>query len=169
MKDQLTILWLRPIKYLSERSIDNTLASHIWKIKGHYFGLGQSSICLKDQLTILRLGLIKHLSERSVDNTSVRKKISKYFLWKKIFFVKKYFLQKKYFYEKKIFFTKKNIFYKKIFFVKKNIFCEKKYFRQNLRKKIFFMKKKYFLWKNISLKIIPSILAQVGEAAKNFV
>ena len=70
LKDQLKIFSLRPVKYLSERSIDNTSASHIWKIKGHYFGLGQSSICLKYQLTILRLGLIKNLSERSIDNTS---------------------------------------------------------------------------------------------------
>ena len=90
LKDQLKIFWLRPVKYLSERSIDNTSASHIWKIKGHYFGLGQSSICLKDQLTILWLGLIKNLSERSVDNTSVRKKFNFFISWSdhsiKVFF-----------------------------------------------------------------------------------
>ena len=33
-------------------------------------------------------------------------------------------------------------------------------------KKYFFLQKKYFVRKNISLKVIPSILAQVGEAAK---
>jgi len=84
------MFWLRPVKYLSEISLDNTWASHIWKIKGNYFGSGQSSICLKNQLTILRLRLIKHLSERSVDNTSVRKKLFQYFyqlIWSlKMFF-----------------------------------------------------------------------------------
>ena len=76
-------------------------------------------------------------------------------------------------YEKKItiFFT---IFLGWIFFLKiyeKKIFYEKKIYEKKITiffTTIFFYKKKYFLQKNISLKVIPSILAQVGEAAKIF-
>ena len=44
LKDQPEILWLRPIKYLSERSFDSTLAranqAFIWKISWQYFDFG---------------------------------------------------------------------------------------------------------------------------------
>ena len=47
----------------------------------------------------------------------------------------------------------------KIFFLKIN-------FLQKKNSKNFFLRKKYFVQKNISPKVIPSFLAQVGEAAR---
>ena len=90
LKDQRTLVWLGPIKYLSERSINNTLASHIWKIKGHYFcmasqvyfGSGWSSIYLKDQLSILWL-------EKNQKILSADQIIQKMFFFSRFFFRKK--------------------------------------------------------------------------------
>ena len=145
------MFWLRPVKYLSERSLDNTSASHIWNIKGQYFGSGQSSICLKDQLTIL------HLIRSSKKCFSLQKQFRKKFFLKinyhayqiscwsanqlirlvdqiiqKILFFSRFFFRKKL----KFFYhlirsvdqiIQKMIFFSRIFFFWR-IFLEKKHF-----------------------------------------
>ena len=101
LKDQLRILWLRPIKYFSERSIDNTWASHIWKIsqKVQDFCLDFlenqliSQISWKDQ-GILRKKL-HFLAADQFDQLirSVDQNIKKCFLFKNIFWKKSFFYQ----------------------------------------------------------------------------
>ena len=79
------IKYLSPIKYLSERSVDNSWASQIKYLSliknilpMKYLSERSNDTTLswanqvfarKGQLTILWLRLIKHLLERSVDNT----------------------------------------------------------------------------------------------------
>merc|ERR1712030_124482 len=97
LKDQRTLFWFGPVKYLFERSIDNTSA--------------------RANQAILRL-------EKNFKIFFMKKNIfyeKKYFFREKYFFVKKNIFAK--IYEKK-YFMKKYFFEKKIFSLK---FVKKKY------------------------------------------
>merc|ERR1712074_89002 len=69
LKDQLKIFWLRPVKYLSERSIDNTLVRK--KIQNIFY---EKNIFMKKNILKKKIFLKKKFFAKNLEKKKKKKK-----------------------------------------------------------------------------------------------